>query len=71
MVKYRNIYLCSSQQINVRFFLLSGRIFRVRGRKELQADMSIEVGTTGTMVPHDGAGVNIFSSNDTPTPQIK
>ena len=53
------------------FFLLSGRIFRVRGRKELQADKSGEVGTTGTMVPHDGAGVNIFSSNDTPTPQMK
>ena len=52
-------------------FLLSGRIFRVRGRKELQADKSREVGTIATMVPHDGAGVNIFSSNDTPTPQMK
>ena len=71
MVKYRNIYLCSSLQINVCVFLLSGRIFRVRGRKELQADKSGEVGTTGTMVPHDGAGVNILSSNDTPTPQMK
>ena len=52
-------------------FFAQRQNLRVRGRKELQADKSGEVGTTGTMVPHDGAGVNIFSSNDTPTPQIK